>query len=41
MLQEICDSTKIENKLNKLKDIQSQLKEKHRAHTKLIDFFDE
>ncbi len=40
MHDKISNSTKIEEKFNKLKDIQSQLKEKHRAHTKLINFFE-
>jgi DNA repair exonuclease SbcCD ATPase subunit len=40
MHEKISNSTKIEEKFNKLKDIQSQLKEKHRAHTKLINFFE-
>lgn len=38
--EQISNSTKIEEKFDKLKDIQSQLKEKHRAHTKLINFFE-
>ena len=40
MHEKISNSTKIEEKFSKLKDIQSQLKEKHRAHTKLISFFE-
>jgi DNA repair exonuclease SbcCD ATPase subunit len=40
MYDKISNSTKIEEKFNKLKDIQSQLKEKHRAHSKLINFFE-
>jgi DNA repair exonuclease SbcCD ATPase subunit len=40
MHDKISNSTKIEEKFNKLKDIQSQLKEKHRAHSKLINFFE-
>ena len=40
MHEKISNSTKIEEKFSKLKDIQSQLKEKHRAHTKLINFFE-
>ena len=40
MHEQIVNATKIEDKYNKLKDIQSQLKEKHRAHSRLIDFFE-
>ena len=40
MHDKISNSAKIEEKFNKLKDIQSQLKEKHRAHSKLINFFE-
>ena len=40
MHEQIVNATKIEEKYNKLKDIQSQLKEKHRAHSRLIDFFE-
>jgi len=40
MHEKISNSAKIEEKFSKLKDIQSQLKEKHRAHTKLINFFE-
>ena len=36
----IVDNDNINTKHSKLKDIQSQLKEKHRAHTKLVDFFE-
>ena len=40
MHDKISNSAKIEEKFSKLKDIQSQLKEKHRAHSKLINFFE-
>ena len=40
MIQKIVNAAKIEEKYNELKDIQSQLKEKHRAHTRLINFFE-
>jgi hypothetical protein len=39
-LTHIADHDKVNTKHTKLKDIQSQLKEKHRAHTKLIGFFE-
>ena len=37
----ISDSTKIKEKFDKLKDIQSTLREKHRAHSKLVTFFED
>ena len=40
MHEEISNSTKIVERYNKLKDIHSQLKEKHRAHERLIGFFE-
>jgi len=40
LLTQITDIDKVNTKHSKLKDIQSQLKEKHRAHTKLVGFFE-
>ena len=40
LLSYIADTDKVNNKHTKLKDIQSQLKEKHRAHNKLVGFFE-
>ena len=40
LLSYIVDSDKVNDKHTRLKDIQSQLKEKHRAHTKLVGFFE-
>ena len=40
LLSYVADTNKINDKLTKLKDIQSQLKEKHRAHTRLVGFFE-
>ena len=40
LLIQIVDSDKVNTKHSKLKDIQSQLKEKHRAHTRLVGFFE-
>jgi DNA repair exonuclease SbcCD ATPase subunit len=40
LLTHIVDNDKVNTKHIKLKDIQSQLKEKHRAHTKLVGFFE-
>ena len=40
LLTQITDSDKVNTKHIKLKDIQSQLKEKHRAHNKLVGFFE-
>ena len=40
MHKEISNSTKIVERYNKLKDIHSQLKEKHRAHERLVGFFE-
>ena len=40
LLFQITDTDKVNTKHTKLKDIHSQLKEKHRAHTKLVDFFE-
>ena len=37
----ISDSTKIKSKFDKLRDIQSTLREKHRAHSKLVTFFED
>ena len=36
----ISHASEIEEKFTKLKDIQSQLKEKHRAHSRLVGFFE-
>mgnify|MGYP001393182554 FL=1 len=40
MHEKISNASKIEEKFTKLKDIQSQLKEKHRAHSRLVGFFE-
>jgi len=40
LLIQIKDDKNVNIKYNKLKDIQSQLKEKHRAHNRLVDFFE-
>jgi len=40
MHEKISNASKIEDKFTKLKDIQSQLKEKHRAHSRLVGFFE-
>ena len=40
LFAQITDSDKVNVKHTKLKDIQSQLKEKHRSHTKLVGFFE-
>ena len=40
MHEKISNASKVEEKFTKLKDIQSQLKEKHRAHNRLIGFFE-
>ena len=40
LLFQIKDDKRVNIKYNKLKDIQSQLKEKHRAHNRLVDFFE-
>ena len=40
MHKKIENSTDIEDRYNKLKDIHSQLKEKHRTHTRFIGFFE-
>ncbi len=40
MHKKISNSTKIVERYNKLKDIHSQLKEKHRAHERLVGFFE-
>ena len=37
---QIKDDKKVNIKYNKLRDIQSQLKEKHRTHNRLVDFFE-
>ena len=39
-LLQIKDDKRVNIKYNKLKDIQSQLKEKHRTHNRLVDFFE-
>jgi len=39
LLLQIKDDKKVNIKYNKLRDIQSQLKEKHRTHNRLVDFF--
>jgi DNA repair exonuclease SbcCD ATPase subunit len=41
LLNQITDNDSVNTKHSKLKDIQSQLKEKHRAHTKLVGFFED
>jgi len=40
LLLQIKDDKRVNIKYNKLKDIQSQLKEKHRTHNRLVDFFE-
>ena len=40
LLLQIKDDKKVNIKYSKLKDIQSQLKEKHRTHNRLVDFFE-
>ena len=40
LLTQITDVEKVNTKHSKLKDIQSQLKEKHRSHTRLVGFFE-
>ena len=40
LFAQIVDNDKVNIKHTKLKDIQSQLKEKHRSHTRLVDFFE-
>ena len=40
MHEKISNASKVEKKFTKLKDIQSQLKEKHRAHSRLVGFFE-
>jgi len=40
LLSYIVDTDKVNDKHTKLKDIQSQLKEKHRAHSRLVGFFE-
>ena len=40
LAKEISDISKTQKRFEKLKGIQATLKEKHRAHTKLIDFFE-
>ena len=40
LAKEISDISKTQNRFEKLKGIQATLKEKHRAHIKLIDFFE-
>ena len=40
MHEKISNASKVEEKFTKLKDIQSQLKEKYRAHNRLIGFFE-
>ena len=41
MHEKISNASKVEEKFTKLKDIQSQLKEKHREHSRLVGFFEE
>ena len=41
MHEKISDSTKVVDRYNKLKDLNSQLKTKHRSHKRLVKFFDE
>ena len=40
LLTQIADNNTVDKKYSKLKDIQAQLKEKHRAHTKHLNFFE-
>ena len=40
LLDQISDGDSVNKKHTKLRDIESQLKEKHRAHTRLIGFFE-
>ena len=40
MHDKISNASIVEEKFTKLKDIQSQLKEKHRAHSRLVGFFE-
>ena len=40
LLLQIKDDKRVNIKYNKLKDIQSQLKEKHRTHNRLVNFFE-
>ena len=40
LLAQIADNNNVDKKYSKLKDIQAQLKEKHRAHTKHLNFFE-
>ena len=40
LLTQIADNNNVDKKYSKLKDIQAQLKEKHRAHTKHLNFFE-
>ncbi len=40
MHEKISNASKVETRYNKLKDLQSQLKEKHRSHSRLIGFFE-
>ena len=40
LFAQIVDNDKVNIKHTKLKDIQSQLKEKHRSHNKLVGFFE-
>ena len=40
LLIQISDSEKIKRSYNKLKDIKSTLIEKHKAHSKVVDFFE-
>ena len=39
-VESITDKVKLDERFSKLTDINSQLKEKHRAHTRLIGFFE-
>ena len=40
LLIQISDSEKVKKSYNKLKDIKSTLTEKHKAHSKVVDFFE-
>ena len=40
LLSQISDNDKVKNSYNKLRDIKSTLVEKHKAHSKVVDFFE-
>ena len=40
LLSQISDNDKVKNSYNKLRDIKSTLIEKHKAHSKVVDFFE-